>query len=206
MSEDKFRQFCMLVEIYGLDENSPERVKIHEWLNRIGYVGGPNMLDQRAVDIVIDYFWERKTYDQIAVLWHISRERIRQIISKSLRIIKSKSNKELLLAYIFPQFKELVDKRTAKEKELMDICQQIALFKRDRIVEQPQSAREKSIRDLELSVRTENALREKSITTIGELCECSETELLSIRNFGKKCLEEVKIVLNSMGLYLAKES
>ncbi len=58
----------------------------------------------------------------------------------------------------------------------------------------------KSIEELELSVRSANCLKVTQIKTIGQLARKSEEELLKIRNFGKKSLEEIKKILTSYGL------
>ena len=58
----------------------------------------------------------------------------------------------------------------------------------------------KSIDDLELSVRATNCLRSASISTVGELVQRSENEMLKTKNFGKKSLDEIKMVLINMGL------
>ncbi|MDR2401126.1 MAG: DNA-directed RNA polymerase subunit alpha [Deferribacteraceae bacterium] len=60
----------------------------------------------------------------------------------------------------------------------------------------------RSIEELELSVRSSNCLKNARIKTIGELCEKTEGELLKTKNFGKKSLEEIKKVLNTLGLKL----
>ena len=61
---------------------------------------------------------------------------------------------------------------------------------------------EKEINDLELSVRSYNCLRRAGILTVRQLVEFSENDLLNIRNFGVKSIEEVKDKLESMGLGL----
>jgi len=59
------------------------------------------------------------------------------------------------------------------------------------------------IEELDLSVRSYNCLKRQGVNTIGQLTECSETDLLNIRNFGAKSIEEVKDKLQAMGLGLA---
>jgi len=59
-----------------------------------------------------------------------------------------------------------------------------------------------SISELELSVRSSNCLREANIKTIADLVRKSESELLALRNFGKKSLTEVKELIVGMGLTL----
>jgi len=58
----------------------------------------------------------------------------------------------------------------------------------------------KSIDELELSVRSHNCLKKMGINSIGDLVQRSEADLLKVRNFGKKSLEEVKKVLVDMHL------
>ncbi|AGF71555.1 DNA-directed RNA polymerase subunit alpha [Corynebacterium halotolerans] len=58
------------------------------------------------------------------------------------------------------------------------------------------------IEDLNFSVRSYNCLKRQEIHTVGELAECTESDLLDIRNFGQKSINEVKIKLASLGLTL----
>ncbi|KKK72148.1 hypothetical protein LCGC14_2906780, partial [marine sediment metagenome] len=60
----------------------------------------------------------------------------------------------------------------------------------------------KSLEEVELSVRSANCLKEGKIKTIGQLVRKSEEELLKMRNFGKKSVEEIKEILKSYGLSL----
>jgi DNA-directed RNA polymerase subunit alpha len=59
-----------------------------------------------------------------------------------------------------------------------------------------------SIDALNLSVRSHNCLKREGIATVGELVTRSETDLLDIRNFGSKSIDEVKVKLHEMGLAL----
>ena len=58
------------------------------------------------------------------------------------------------------------------------------------------------IEELDLSVRSFNCLKRQGVNTIGQLTECTEADLLNIRNFGAKSIEEVKDKLQQMGLGL----
>jgi len=60
----------------------------------------------------------------------------------------------------------------------------------------------KSVEELELSVRANNCLRNAHITTIGELVQRTEAELMKTKNFGKKSLQEIKDELARIGLSL----
>jgi DNA-directed RNA polymerase subunit alpha len=58
------------------------------------------------------------------------------------------------------------------------------------------------IEDLDLTVRSYNCLKREGIHTVGELVGRSEADLLDIRNFGAKSIDEVKAKLVDMGLQL----
>jgi DNA-directed RNA polymerase subunit alpha len=60
----------------------------------------------------------------------------------------------------------------------------------------------KSVDELELSVRSYNCLKNANIRTIGELVQKTESEMLKTKNFGRKSLNEIKEILAGMGLSL----
>lgn len=61
---------------------------------------------------------------------------------------------------------------------------------------------DKSVDELELSVRSANCLQNANIRYIGELVQRSEAEMLKTKNFGRKSLKEIKEILSEMGLQL----
>lgn len=64
---------------------------------------------------------------------------------------------------------------------------------------------EKSIEDLELSVRSFNCLKRAGIATVEDLVNRSESDMMKVRNLGKKSLDEVINKLHSLGLDFAPE-
>ncbi|HTD22683.1 MAG TPA: DNA-directed RNA polymerase subunit alpha [Terriglobales bacterium] len=60
----------------------------------------------------------------------------------------------------------------------------------------------RSVEELELSVRSYNCLKNANIQTIGELVQKTENEMLKTKNFGRKSLNEIKEILSNMGLSL----
>lgn len=60
----------------------------------------------------------------------------------------------------------------------------------------------RSIEELELSVRSSNCLKNANIKYIWELIQKTEAEMLKTKNFGRKSLNEIKEILNEMGLSL----
>jgi DNA-directed RNA polymerase subunit alpha len=58
----------------------------------------------------------------------------------------------------------------------------------------------RTVEELELSVRSANCLKNAGIKLIGELVSKTEAEMLKTQNFGRKSLNEIKDILNDMGL------
>jgi DNA-directed RNA polymerase subunit alpha len=76
----------------------------------------------------------------------------------------------------------------------------------DAATDQPRAASnenlDKSVEELELSVRSYNCLKNANIRTIRELVQKTEGEMLKTKNFGRKSLNEIKEILGGMGLSL----
>jgi DNA-directed RNA polymerase subunit alpha len=76
----------------------------------------------------------------------------------------------------------------------------------DAAADQPRAALnenlDKSVEELELSVRSYNCLKNANIRTIRELVQKTEGEMLKTKNFGRKSLNEIKEILTGMGLSL----
>src|SRR5258706_6093935 len=76
----------------------------------------------------------------------------------------------------------------------------------DASADQPRAALnenlDKSVEELELSVRSYNCLKNANIRTIRELVQKTEGEMLKTKNFGRKSLNEIKEILHTMGLSL----
>ena len=77
------------------------------------------------------------------------------------------------------------------------------------MIEKEESKKEKvlemSIEELELSVRSFNCLKRAGIATVEDLTNKSETDMMKVRNLGKKSFDEVIAKLHSLGLDFAKE-
>lgn len=62
-----------------------------------------------------------------------------------------------------------------------------------------------TIEEIDLTVRSYNSLKRAGLDTLGELTKMSESDMMKVRNLGRKSLEEVKAKLASLGLSLKKE-
>jgi len=61
---------------------------------------------------------------------------------------------------------------------------------------------DRSVEELELSVRSYNCLKNANIQNLRELVQKTESEMLKTKNFGRKSLNEIKDILHKMGLSL----
>ncbi len=64
---------------------------------------------------------------------------------------------------------------------------------------------ERSVDELELSVRSANCLRAARIRSLGDLVQKTEQEMLQYRNFGKKSLKEIEDLIEGMGLHFGMD-
>ncbi len=70
----------------------------------------------------------------------------------------------------------------------------------DRPAGQANEVLNRSVEELELSVRSYNCLKNANIQTIGDLVQRSEAEMLRTKNFGRKSLNEIKEILSGLGM------
>ena len=120
-------------------------------------------------------------YDRLILeVWTDGSVRPEDALAFAAKILKS----HLDLFITFPEPKEEEEIELKEEKKGID------------------EVLNKSIEELELSVRSANCLKDGRIKTIGQLARKSEEELLKMRNFGKKSLLEIKKILTSYGLSL----
>ncbi len=70
----------------------------------------------------------------------------------------------------------------------------------ERVISQMNEVLNRSVEELELSVRSYNCLKNANIQTIGDLVQKTEAEMLRTKNFGRKSLNEIKEILSGLGL------
>lgn len=77
--------------------------------------------------------------------------------------------------------------------------------KNTQVMVEKEKVLEMSIEDLELSVRSFNCLKRAAISTVEDLTNKTEADMMKVRNLGKKSLDEVTNKLHALGLDFAKE-
>ena len=179
-------------------------------------------LDEREQQIVLGFFKDEKTLQKLGQEHFITRERVRQIIARSVEKLDYINN---TVKWFYDDDKEIEDLINAKNYKVQELTNQ--LMKLEEITEGIYRFLENDnvtmgeikgfledkevdkltikIYDLDLTVRTHNCLHRNSIENVGQLIQYSESDLLKIRNFGKKCLVELKEKLDHLNLKLKEE-
>lgn len=75
----------------------------------------------------------------------------------------------------------------------------------DQELERMRELLNRSVDELELSVRSSNCLKAANLKTLGELVRKTEADMLKYRNFGRKSLKEILDILDGMGLELGMD-
>lgn len=158
---------------------------------------------------------QRLTLEQVAQKKGVTQQRVRQIEAKALRKLRHPSRSNELRPFILPisEIRKELDKlleEWKKAKEGMVALRLSQVISTDEIgnsinilpqlpVLNSESALFKlflrKIDDLELSTRTYNALKGTGIYNVGQLVQLTEKEILRLKNFGYKSLNEIKFTL-----------
>ncbi len=122
-------------------------------------------------------------YDQLNLkIWTNGCISPQEAVAQAAKILKDQ-------LYIFINFEEEPELHEAEEQ--------------DEEVDGVNENLNKSVEELELSVRSYNCLKNANIRNIGELVTKSEADMLKTKNFGRKSLNEIKEILSGMGLSFA---
>ena len=182
----------------------------------------------RMAKVIVLRYKFYNTLDAVAKELGVTRERIRQIEHKALRIMCYPSYNEMLL--ISNRVKDLQEAVREQQHELEltlnDLKLEIAnartkiakiqsLFEYEDIKQKfkeleleeefRRSKFEIAVEELELSVRSYNCLRRAGIRTVYDLIQKSEEDMVKVRNLGRKSLKEIREKLHSMGLGFKNE-
>lgn len=156
-------------------------------------------LTEREQKIIKEKYVERKTLDNIAHEFNITRERVRQIEAKALRKLKHPSRFRL----IRDGYKSCQIPKSMKDPEELagrsgitgqDVGKEIKLY---------HNAESTPIENLDLSVRSYNCLRRSGFKTVKDLVDFIKeagVKWTRIRNFGEKSVVEVTVKLKEIGI------
>ena len=179
-----------------------------------------SFLQPRLASCITLRYKQHETLDEIGRAYGTTRERIRQLCCKALYIIKHH-----LLSYERTEWEkrkleEVRDIAERQEKELTEYREKALAFLKEfgiygseqelafgKVVNmngQPIIENGK-IEDLDLSVRSYNCLRRARVESIKDLCNMTESDLMKVRNLGRKSFKEIIDKLEERGLCLKNE-
>ena len=156
-------------------------------------------LNEKELFVINKRFKEKQTLEQIGNILGVTRERIRQIENKAIgklsskryirEIIKDSVKNELIEKEKNDKLYNEIKEKMTYEIALQIVGEQMSYEKALEIVNK--KCEGISIANIGFSCRTVNCLQRANIFTLDELLTHSEEDLLKIRNFGRKCIEEV---------------
>ena len=134
---------------------------------------------------------QKVNYDRLVLeIWTKGTVRPEDALVEAAKILRKHLNP-------FVHYYELGEKQTAADVKVAPPTPALDEELRRKI--------DKSIADLELSVRASNCLEAAKIVTVGDLVRLTEEDLLQLRSFGKTSLNEVKRKLSEVGLSLGMD-
>ena len=138
------------------------------------------------------------TFEKIGIRLNMTKERIRQIEAKALRQFRHPERARRLRIFLESPFeftrRKLNEMFTPPSPPIPPVVYEESGSKnvRDLLAQ--------SIEDFDLSVRSYNGLKSINIETIGDLIQKTEAEMLRVKDFGRNSLNEIKDLLEPMGL------
>ena len=179
-----------------------------------------SFLHPRLASCITLRYKEHQTLEEIGKMYGTTRERIRQLCCKALYIIKHQLLSYEKTEWEKKKLEEVRDIAERQEKELTEYREKALAFLKEfgiygseqelafgKVVNmngQPIIENGK-IEDLDLSVRSYNCLRRARVESIKDLCNMTESDLMKVRNLGRKSFKEIIDKLEERGLCLKNE-
>lgn len=138
------------------------------------------------------------------VSFKVENTRVGQMTNFDRLSLNIKTNGSLKPEEALSQASKIINDHMALLIDLSDMAQKDQLIFEE---EEEEDIHQEypSIEELELSVRAYNCLKRESVDTVEKLLEYAEDELLDIRNFGQKSIQEVKDKIKGLGLSFKKK-
>lgn len=170
-------------------------------------------LPERELAVLLLYYQDGLSMEEIGSKYGVTRERIRQVLSKAVRRVASK-------ARLYPKERELLLKREIAERDLANLdkhrAELVEIFRKTGNYSEEMEATFgsvtltagmtdydlRSIEELDISIRSYNCLKRAGVCTFADLTKRTLDELSKVRNLGKRCLKEIVNAMKSEGLTL----
>ena len=188
-------------QVNGVAMTFPELIASLETIAGAHGVGRIDMLENRLVGIKSREIYEAPA----AVVLHAAhRELENMVVPRELQRLKRRLS-QVYADLVYDGFKHVSAAKILSDHFKMFIHFEEPIEEEVDVDVDPELDRvkrllDKSVEELELSVRSSNCLRAAEIKSIGDLVQKSEPEMLKYRNFGRKSLKEIQDILGEMGL------
>lgn len=171
-------------EVSGKSKGSEEAEAFVRRTYAPGLLEEVEKLDDRQKLVITLRYRSRLTLEGVAKELQVTRERVRQIEAKSIRILR---RRESLNHWLLVPMERLLEAQ--KERDEL----KLKLITSGRMEEPKPESNLKSvgIDEMDLSVRAYNCLRRAGIDTLADLQKMTREDLMKVRNMGRKSLEEI---------------
>lgn len=166
-------------------------------------------LSPREQECVLNYYRDEETFDQIAAHFHITRERIRQIVAKAIRKLRHPSRCKVIfygpecverqktIQRLKAEIAEL-EALKAQRDDLADQLKEVEALKAE--VAEVRSVLRRPLDTFRLSVRSYNCLSRAGLNNAGLIIDAINDEsIIKIRNLGRGSYAEILAVLKNEG-------
>lgn len=155
----------------------------------------------REKDILDKKYKDVKTLEEVGNEIGVTKERVRQIISKAVRKLRHRQSFFECGDYEHPEkvAKEKVKQLIEEQKQRWTYESAKKFIEEYESTHQQELNSELLIEELDLSVRSCNCLRRAGIKTVEELANKHIRDMYKIKNLGRKSLKEVVIAMNNLG-------
>lgn len=167
-------------------------------------------LTEREEEIIRYRFQECKTLREVAKTYNLTVERIRQIEAKALRKLRHPDRVNKIVTVSRDEYKRLEIKYSELQSAYNTLVEAYAEIQGASAENVPAIAKailnaDKPIEDLNLSLRSYNAMKRAGCATVKDISKLTLDELRSIRNMGRKSEQEITAKLYECGLRFADE-
>ena len=185
-------------------------------------------LSNREADVLRYRYQQCRTYEEISYGFDLSKERIRQIEHKALRKMKRSTVARLLKIGVVAWLEEQVQAEAKSiadaevPRRVYDILTERIAFAEEHMQKREEEvlrlardgdqqdvktilAENITIEEMELSVRAYNCLKRAGLNNMADIVAKTHSEMMCIRNLGRKSLEEVEQKVKELGFELKPE-
>lgn len=171
-------------EVSGKSKGSEEAEAFVRRTYAPGLLEEVENLDDRQKLVITLRYRSRLTLEDVAKELHVTRERVRQIEAKSIRILRSR---ESLNHWLLVPMERLLE----AQKERDELKLKLITSGRTEELKPEPKLKSVGIDEMDLSVRAYNCLRRAGIDTLADLRKMNREDLMKVRNMGRKSLEDI---------------